>query len=201
MIRIALILSILISQVVANAQNKFLKITTDEKEEIYFPPKTKFELKNKYGAIVYSNFEESDYYEISEPSVLIVYPIWKTSTVTFQISEGKVELLKTEVLNEEMHETDKASTYTYRKEDCTKGVTLERKLIPIENQNGFMRYDVEMLFSNGLKAKIVDGQLSAFKDNKRLKQKDNYQIYLEDGNIKISFNQKTLKIWWVYDKH
>lgn len=182
----------MIFTLVLNAQKTYLKITKSNEANDYvmYPPGTKFELKTKEGYLIFKNSDDPGVIEIKETYTLYVYPDWKDDADVFELTEGKVEKVLTSSYSETNH-----GTYT------SNGVTANYNVTDSEEFEG--EKNLEFKLSNGLTFIYEDKKYRAFlsESDNYVRIKGRYIISCELGTLKISFNEKTGKTWWVFENN
>lgn len=78
-------------------------------------------------------------------------------------------------------------------------ITLKKELIASKKYSG--KYNVTLTFSNGIVFKYTDGKFNAKLHDKYINIKGEYMIEMESGILKFSYNPKTGKVWWIFDKN
>ena len=196
-LKLTIWIAILLQSLTAICQEKYLKITLSENEIVKFPPNTAFELKNENDEILFSDKDEEDLFVVNDKSVLVVYPTWKDNTDTFRMTSGKVELVDVVNYNTKEKKTKKNNKYVYNKEKYTKGITMsvsyDESLIHANLKNA------SFLFSNGVEARYIDGEMSATLNGEELNVRGKYFIYFQNRVIKLSYNPKNGETWWVVE--
>ena len=174
------------------AQKTYLKITksNDESDIVMYPPGTKFELKTKEGYIVFKNSDDTGVVEIHEKHTLYVYPDWKEDADVFVLTEGRVEKLPTIKFSDSHKDSDEKATFS-------NGVSATSEVTDSETLEG--KKNLEFKLSNGITFNYTDGLFSATLNNEPLTIKHKYIVYSNLGVLKLSFNPKNGKVWWIFE--
>ncbi len=168
----------------------YLKISPTKSESISYPPSTPFELKNKNGFLVLKNNDQPKSFSIDEEYTLTVYPTYKKGIDTFQLSSGMLELV-----NKESNYANGLSknNYTYESNGLSMSSEITKSTLKESD------FNAKVVFSNGIIFHYEDGKFYAKQNKENLDIKGKYLIYFEGGVIKLSFNQKSGEIWWVFE--
>lgn len=193
----------------------FLKICMADESEINYPPGTGFIAQDEDGNTVLSpkELEEQEIYEVKEPITLFVFVYWKDEPDVFELTDGKLVLGRTHKTfsnNEHTKKGNKEKDHYSRPTDRgnvnkyggwtgnSNGMTLDAtRFFDYDEKSG---YDASLEFSDGTIFYYRDGKVNAWKDGKDLVIEGNYMIKTNEGIIKLSYDPKTKKIWWVFDK-
>ncbi|APY09328.1 hypothetical protein BWZ20_13895 [Winogradskyella sp. J14-2] len=188
------------------AQSNYLKITRSHTENdfIKYPPGTEFQLKDENDSVVFSNTSKEKSFNINKPYTLVVNPPYKTSSNTYYLKKGKVEIKSNIAYYDTQKEHNKTKKkkedygmYNYDAKDFTKSLSMKKTMTP-STLNPKM-YNATFEFNNGIVATYNDGEMTATLNDENLKIQGYYVIYSKDGIIKLSFRPKTGETWWVFE--
>jgi len=172
------------------AQNTYLKITQKDTLSISYPPETKFELKNKHGYIILKNNNTPRIFKIEENYTLLVYPSYKSEIDVFELTTGKIELIKAKY-----YKKGKFNLVTYQSNNETAEFTISDSESIKNSKN------LHFKLSNGMTFKYTDGKYNAYLNTEEnyLNIEGKYYIESKLGVLKISFNPNNGEIWWVFE--
>lgn len=186
------------------AQSDYLKITRSDAENdfIKYPPGTTFQLKDENDKIVFSDTSSKRSFEIHKTYTLTVFPSYKSTSNTYKLSRGKIEIKNNKGYYEalDMHRKESEldyGTYEYNKKDFTRGLQM-KKTLEVSTLNP-KKYNGTFEFNNGIIASYNEGIMTATKEGKELNVEGRYLIYSEDGLIKLSFYPSNGETWWVFE--
>ena len=193
----------------------YLKILMADESEINYPPGTGFIAEDVDGNTVLSpkELEKKEIYEVKEPITLFVFVYWKDEPDVFEMNDGTLVLGRTEKSfsnNNHTKKARKAKDHYSRPSDRgtvnnyggwtgnSNGMTLHSaRFFDYDEETG---YDTSLQFSDGTIFYSRDGKVNAWKNGKELTIEGKFMIDTNKGIIKLSYNPKTKKIWWVFDK-
>lgn len=206
-----------IASVFASTDNySYLKIYLEDNTEISYPPGTGFVAEDEDGNTVLNpkSLEDKKIYEVKKPITLWVFTSWNEEPDVFEMNSGKLILGKSDRTYSKKNKVDtgkKPTDHYSRPTDIdpeskygkwvgnSNGLSLNTsRFFSYNMETG---YDASLEFSDGTIFYYKDGKASAWKDGKDLIIEGKYMIKTNDGTIKLSYNPKTKKIWWVFDKN
>lgn len=173
------------------AQKTYVKITKGE-EVMYYPPGTRFELKNPHGYIILKYSQTSRVETIDGNYQLILHPSWRTTPEIIRLTKGdKVELEKT--ANFGKVKKNPKEIYINQNE-----IIAEKHLTDSKKFEGKKNLVFEL--SNGIKFKYQDGEYYAKYRGKKVDILGKYVIPTKKGTLKLSFNPNNGVVWWIFEK-
>ncbi|AXG71694.1 hypothetical protein KORDIASMS9_03951 [Kordia sp. SMS9] len=192
----------------------YLKIELNEQEYISYPPKTDFLAKDVDGKVILnpSTLEKLKVYAIEKPITLYVFPSWRDEPDVYTLKSGTLYMKKTDrdytkVAKKQKHSpsndhfsrpTDGSEQQKASKRMTSNGVYLVgKRFYDYDAKNG---YDVSLEFSNDVVFTYKNGFVNAWQYGEELVIENKYLVKTEQGTLKISYNPKTKKVWWVFDK-
>jgi len=176
---------------IANANDhSYLRIEIAQKT-ISYPPGTPFLAKDTQGNTVLSLYDlkQVGTFKITIPITLFVYVSWSDSPDVYQLSSGTLSLQKAK--------THKNTTNTTSQKSHENIYLIKKQYFSYDEETG---YDVNLEFSNGISFLYRDGKAKAWKNGEALNIRNKYIIETPEGDLKLSYNPKTQKIWWIFDK-
>ncbi|MEM6722106.1 MAG: hypothetical protein AAF611_22450 [Bacteroidota bacterium] len=180
---------------VANTNDhSYLRIEIPQKT-ISYPPGTPFLAKDTQGNTVLSLYDlkQVGTFEITIPITLFVYVSWSDSPDVYQLKSGTLSLQKAKTYKKQLDQTQKTTS----KKSHENVYLIKKQYFSYDEATG---YDVNLEFSNGISFLYRDGKAKAWKNGEALTIKKKYIIETDEGDLKLSYNPKTQKIWWIFDK-
>ena len=178
------------------SQKTYLKIVKGPSlnDVIMYPPGTAFELKNKHGYIVFKNSDTPGILDIKEEHTLYVFPDWKDEVDVFKLAEGRLEKILTKNYG-------KLSQPNYHLNQYENQVKAKFTVSDSRNIEGEKNLDFKL--NNGIAFEYFDGKFRAYltSEDNYLHIEGKYIIESELGILKISFNPKNGRTWWVFENH
>lgn len=180
---------LILTSFLMSAQKTYLKITKDG-HPTYYPPGTKFDLKNPHGYIILKYSETPRVEHIDGNYKLIVSPNWKDEKDIFRLTDGdKVELVPTK---------------DFGKNENSKNVLLNNMNIKVQKEvTDSEKYEgkknLRLELDNGILFVYEDGEYYAKLDNKYIDIQHKYVIKTNKGILRVSFNPNNGVTWWVFE--
>ncbi len=178
----------------SSAQKTYLRIfkNGESNKVISYPPGTQFDLKNQHGYIQLKYSETPRVFEINEPFTIHVYPSYKKGKDVFQLKKGAVvELAKTPVYQE----IDKITNKKDRGILDASFTSMVTESIKYKGKKNLkFTYETHTVFQ------YIDGTYEAFYKGQKVEITGKYLIPTPEGTLKISFNDESGKVWWIFEK-
>jgi hypothetical protein len=193
--------------VATSTEHTYLKIELAQKT-ISYPPGTPFLVQDKQGNTILNLYELKlvGSFEINIPITLFVFVSWRDSPDVYTLESGTL-LLETTKIHKKTQKSPPKDHFSrpsdgdyereHEKAKNHKNVYLIKKqYFSYDEATG---HDVSLEFSNGILFLYKDGKANAWKDGKSLQITNKYIIQTSEGALKLSYNPKTKKIWWIFD--
>lgn len=193
-------------------ESTYLKIELSQKT-ISYPPGTPFLAQDSQGNTILNLYElkQVAVFEITIPITLYVFVSWNDAPDVYKLSQGTLSLQPSKIHKKEVSSTKKTvpkdhfsrpSDGDYERKSSSKTVhsnvyLIKKQFFGYDEKTG---YNVSLEFSNGITFLYRDGKVNAWSDGKSLQIKNKYIVSALGGELKISYNPKTQKIWWIFDK-
>ncbi len=192
----------------------YLKIELNEHKHISYPPNTDFVAKDTQGTVLLNpeKLEKLKMYVVEKPITLYVFTYWNDEPDVYNLKSGTLYMKKTyldfsKILEKQKHKASDAHSNGQKDDSKQKIATkhivsnnvylIGKRYFDYDDTNG---YDVRLEFSNGVVFTYENGFVKAMQNGYELTVKNKYMVNTEKGTLKISYNPKTKKVWWVFDK-
>ncbi len=211
MIRLLLItLSIVLSQVGFSQKNivatddLLIIVFTEEDDSVLkmytYPPKSAMTLLDSNGEILEASQKTENFFETEEAKEILVYPSYTKNPIRLQTDGLKMQAFTSKQTAREngiryfWHEQNRKRSYA-SSDDLSISY---KEVIPSEKNEGTK--NTKVIFTNGVQFEYTDGITLATLHGEELKIEGKYIISLPNGFLKMSYNPKNAKIWYVFTK-